>query len=277
DGICGAGKIVHAIIDARVPLIGHNCLIDFLYLYQYLLADLPESYESWKRTFAQPFPVVFDTRLLATRNKDKLSLHGVNSYSLESLGTYFAQSVSASHFGRQQPDLRLSDAAKKRYQCGAHYHEAGYDALMTGQVFLRMAYFAALQSAKDRPAVQSWRQILFAVRPLGNQLALSMMSTPFVNLVGPDPVYKRPNTIIVRPVKWFGGQLNAGQLKRDLDAFGRGRCDVKVLSSRCALVATNTDVTYSRVFTFLSADEKYRISTCLDDATKGLSSVCFNR
>ncbi len=91
--------------------------------------------------------------------------------------------------------------------------------------------------------MQSWRQVHFAVRPLANQLALSMMTTPFINLIGPDPPANRPQAIVVRPASWFSGDVDVDKLKRDLDCFGRGRCDLKVVSSTCVLVATNTDVT----------------------------------
>ena len=40
----GFSLIVKAMIDAKKPIVGHNCMYDWLYFFNQFIAPLPETY-----------------------------------------------------------------------------------------------------------------------------------------------------------------------------------------------------------------------------------------
>jgi hypothetical protein len=40
----GFSLVIEAIINAKVPVIGHNCMYDWLYLYNQFIGKLPDTY-----------------------------------------------------------------------------------------------------------------------------------------------------------------------------------------------------------------------------------------
>ena len=63
----GFTSIIKLIIESRKPLVGHNCKLDLLYLYQTFIGPLPESYSEFKSLFNSLFPAVYDTRFISSQ------------------------------------------------------------------------------------------------------------------------------------------------------------------------------------------------------------------
>jgi len=67
----GARRLFTAMSDAcrrrRIPVVGHNCFYDLLFLFRHFEAPLPEDYVELKRKLNALFPLVYDTKVLATR------------------------------------------------------------------------------------------------------------------------------------------------------------------------------------------------------------------
>jgi poly(A)-specific ribonuclease len=67
--------------ENRPILVGHNCFTDLIYFYQCFLGPLPDKVEEFISLIHQTFPIVVDTKYLATQEKDD----GNPSTSLEEL------------------------------------------------------------------------------------------------------------------------------------------------------------------------------------------------
>lgn len=126
----GGRRIFKAIRDTcrqrNVPLVGHNCWFDLLFLMEHFDRPLPESYGDWKSRCHALFPNVLDTKVMAQRY-DKYG-------SLEALyKEYHSSSETNSvhvEFGRRFDKYTVEDG-----QESSSYHEAGWDSYITGVLF----------------------------------------------------------------------------------------------------------------------------------------------
>lgn len=65
----GFSLIMKAIIEAKKPVIGHNCMYDWIYLYNQFIGPLPETYLEFAHEWNQRFPFTYDTKVLAYNSK----------------------------------------------------------------------------------------------------------------------------------------------------------------------------------------------------------------
>ena len=72
----------------RTVLVGHNVLLDLMYFYKCFFGTLPDRVEDFQRVIHELFPVVIDTKYLATHNRDNPAM--ANS-SLEQLDLELAK------------------------------------------------------------------------------------------------------------------------------------------------------------------------------------------
>jgi len=67
--VAGALSDLKAKLQAkRTILVGHNILTDLVYLYQCFFGQLPDLVEDFQEVMHKLFPVIIDTKYLATRN-----------------------------------------------------------------------------------------------------------------------------------------------------------------------------------------------------------------
>ena len=72
----------------RTVLVGHNVLMDLMYFYKCFFGTLPDRVEDFQRVIHELFPIVIDTKYLATHNRDNPAM--ANS-SLEQLDVELAK------------------------------------------------------------------------------------------------------------------------------------------------------------------------------------------
>ncbi|KAK4983918.1 hypothetical protein LTR50_006914 [Elasticomyces elasticus] len=116
----------------RPVLIGHNCFTDLLYLYRTFIGELPATVEEHQRNIHDLFPVVVDTKYLATHNCGDIN----PASSLEEIAKQM-----------QERDFPLLEthAGHDKYLETSAFHEAGYDSFLTAQVAVRLS--AKLEAA----------------------------------------------------------------------------------------------------------------------------------
>lgn len=107
-------------------MIGHNCFLDLIYLYETFLGTLPDTVEDFTANLHEAFPLIVDTKYMATQDCGDIPPHS----SLEDL-------VVRLQSGAQTDEVH---SAHDKYADTACYHEAGYDSLMTAQVAIRLSY-----------------------------------------------------------------------------------------------------------------------------------------
>ncbi|KAF9953806.1 hypothetical protein BGZ72_005121 [Mortierella alpina] len=155
-------RVLDMIADAKKPLIGHNCFLDLMQISQQFLWDLPSELEEWKRLLNREWDTIIDTKHLASHPliapllTDGTGLESVSKCVQKApFATVGPKIVMASDFGRYQADASVAAATtqdettntttmektevKDNVKDETKYHEAGYDAYITGQAFLRFA------------------------------------------------------------------------------------------------------------------------------------------
>ena len=65
----GFSMVIKAMIEAKKPLIGHNCMYDCLYIYNQFVDKLPDNYAEFVTKWNALFPRTFDTKVLAFNSK----------------------------------------------------------------------------------------------------------------------------------------------------------------------------------------------------------------
>jgi len=132
------------LIAAKKPIIGHNMIYDIIYLYNQFVDDLPETYQEFIQKWFDLFPLVYDNKVLS------------------SAAEYFGRTDLGKVYEKCLNDERIKLAGMKMYfdldngfknyegsELLSHYHEAAYDAYMTGYSFANIVKFK--ESDKGKP------------------------------------------------------------------------------------------------------------------------------
>ncbi|KAK2745374.1 hypothetical protein FQN57_003717 [Myotisia sp. PD_48] len=111
----------------RPVVIGHNLFTDLVNFHKCFMGDLPEKVEDFQQAIHALFPLVFDTKYMATHDGQ---LRDGNS----SLANLYQSAVAAN----RAPSFVI-DPRYDSYSCNKPEHEAGYDSFVTAQIFVRLA------------------------------------------------------------------------------------------------------------------------------------------
>lgn len=134
----GFTKVIELLSKSKKPVIGHNALLDFVYVFNQFYKPLPETLAEFKDQLLTCFPTIYDTKHLALRSPLGAKL---TSTSLGFLFEYMRANV------KPAPETLISsdpqfDAYRRALEAEADSdskllcHEAGFDAFMTGACFL---------------------------------------------------------------------------------------------------------------------------------------------
>lgn len=149
----GLRRIFLALAAARKTLVGHALLFDLLFAFSHF-EGLPESYEEFKELSRQFFPSFFDTQVLAKSHLFRMKPQNVDRgqeeqteqtktarFSSLALGQVYKvlkqEAEEALSCGQAIVKFNLAEG-HERYDNSASFHEAGYDAFITGCVFAYM-------------------------------------------------------------------------------------------------------------------------------------------
>jgi hypothetical protein len=148
--LIGFTAVLDAIVAARKPIVGHNMLLDLMQCYEKFHGPLPERCAEFQRELHAWLGAgggVFDTKTLvdhAMQKVDSFATHLAhtaleNCFEVLSKHPFYGPEVQST-----QPSVRGIDAAREygaelmgSSQTPLQAHQAGYDAFMTGFVFLR--------------------------------------------------------------------------------------------------------------------------------------------
>ena len=148
----GFRRIWSLMTTKNIPAVFHNGFLDLVFCYQAFENELPDSLVEFKENLKRLFPGgVFDTRLIAIESN--LSMAG--SAALETLVDMFGS-----------PDVEVANSGKYNTSMmdetsvvSPTFHEAGYDALLTGKVFMGLR-------SKLNNDVTNWRNCMCISRCL---------------------------------------------------------------------------------------------------------------
>ena len=141
----GFSRVVRKLIDSKKPIVGHNCFLDIMKIYNQFYKTLPTSYYQFKKDIHAAFPAVYDTKFLSYELRRRLE-DVESKLSLPLLST----KLSTLFNNLKEENMRTVDLMYapiithaegfERYRKTALCHEAGYDAYMTGYVSSKLPF-----------------------------------------------------------------------------------------------------------------------------------------
>eukprot|EP00347_Sterkiella_histriomuscorum_P012938 403366643 len=135
----GFSKVVEEMINAKKPLVGHNMMLDIMFLYQQFIDDLPLTLREFIVKFQEKFPAIYDTKAISQNM-------GVNLFNnktdLNSMSTQILQKQKFKSYLEFDYDIGHNFT---KYQSKQMLHEAGYDSYLTGLVFASLIKYLEVQ------------------------------------------------------------------------------------------------------------------------------------
>lgn len=142
----GFRHIFKALSDSGKPCVAHNSFADFLFLLATFQGQLPPHVDEFRTMLHAAFPVIYDTKHLSRdpvfprERFENTSLGALyDEYSGQAADGGRACKVTLPlGFHAYAPQTLLKSKGKGSASAATAAHEAGYDALMTGVVFLNL-------------------------------------------------------------------------------------------------------------------------------------------
>lgn len=189
----GFTKVARMISQSEKLVIGHNMVLDIIHTLSHFFQSLPTQYENFKEFAHFIFPRLLDTKYMSNLPpfKDR-----VNS----SVLPHLLATLSSAPF-----EIPKSDSLVGRgySQTDGNFHEAGYDAYITGLCFLSMYTHLLEMRGESNRVVAPDSAIL---KPFINKLFLArtaFQDSPYMYLSGQEPVPPRDHVFYLTfPKDW---------------------------------------------------------------------------
>ena len=133
--------------NKRMVLVGHNIFIDLVNFYKCFFGPLPDKVEDFQSVMHQLFPMIIDTKYLATHNSVALNARSGLEELDEELSKLTEPVIGMSRvMERVEANLVVETHHEHpKYISATPSHEAGYDSYLTAKVLIRLS--AQLEAA----------------------------------------------------------------------------------------------------------------------------------
>ncbi|KAH9505297.1 hypothetical protein Btru_059193 [Bulinus truncatus] len=195
----GFSKVIRAITNSGKLVVGHNMFLDVVHVVNQFHSSLPAELDGFKLMVSSVFPRLLDTKLMA--NTQPIQEH-VRYSALDELRS----ALRGPPFVTAK--VVIADGFSRYDGGGGAFHEAGYDALITGSCFTTMVnYLGKLQNSSAFFTLPSSH----LVEPFINKLFLMRIADiPYLNLTGPDLEVSREHVFHVTfPKEWRQSDLHS--------------------------------------------------------------------
>ncbi|CAG5122059.1 unnamed protein product, partial [Candidula unifasciata] len=236
----GFTRVFRLLQRARKPIVGHNLLMDLMFMYEKFHLPLPDNYRLFKEDIHALFPTIFDTKHINhCLRKPLKSLEIFKTGNLHELYEVL-HSDRVTGLMLQQPTVVLANAELNAGE-GKAAHHAGYDSYVCGCVFLRLCHLLHFRNFDSMDvSTCSFKMYLPSVKEYCNCINVIRAMVNYINLAGSEPPVQRPPLIHVQAIK-TGTKLIPQQLALWFSLYGA--VDVQMINSRQAVVATANFIT----------------------------------
>ncbi|KAK2769718.1 hypothetical protein FQN52_006338 [Onygenales sp. PD_12] len=153
----------------RPVLVGHNLFTDLINFYKCFIGDLPDRLEDFREAIHALFPLVIDTKYMATH---KCSSTNPSSSLIE---------INDSLAHRKLPKISI-DPEHDKYLDDKPLHEAGYDSLLTAKVLIRLS--AQLHGGESLSRPDSWGSLTVQRTTRADSILSTVAPTPTRSTAG---------------------------------------------------------------------------------------------
>lgn len=164
----GFTRLFESIVKMKKIVVGHNCFMDLLFIYNSLIDPLPKSHQQFKRTISKIFPVIYDTKTILYRvKKDYPDIRALIGNG-KSLNDFYQSLTSAQYRDNFFHDPIISSKNGKVVE---RIHNASFDSYCTGCVFIKLVHSIIchkLQSSAYPPP--TWQMYIESIGPVVNHV-----------------------------------------------------------------------------------------------------------
>lgn len=214
----GFSRVLELLASSGKLVVGHNMLLDIMHLLSQFVDDLPKDYNEFKSMVRAAFPCLVDTKVLASDSAIK------DTFACTALELLLKQL-------RSRPSCVPPVESKPGYgynQDKAKYHEAGYDAFVTGMCFLGLCQ----QLGKIKDHSVELKESSPVLKPYLNRVHMMQSpDIPSLNMAGNEVIPSRSHVLhMTFPAEW-----RANDLYQVFNSFGQ--IAIHWISSTQAFVA----------------------------------------
>lgn len=187
--VVGLRLLLKEISASKKLIVGHNCLLDLMFVLAQCFEGLPADYNEFKLLTHRVFPNIIDTKFIGSSEKFKETFPSTVLNQLH-------QRLSEKPFekinvGFENPDHTYSFDFPKE-------HEAGYDSFLTGYCFLVIAKYLKVELG-DKFEPNKSKEL----NPFLNRIALTRVQTPYIYVTGKEPTFSRAHVFYAKfPTSW---------------------------------------------------------------------------
>ncbi|XP_053598908.1 pre-piRNA 3'-exonuclease trimmer [Microplitis demolitor] len=253
DYYLGFTKVFKLLVDLKKPIIGHNALLDLMFIYKQFYRPLPSNYLDFKKEIHKIFPCIYDTKFISYELKRKLDTDSLKSNILQELYHFF---ISAGHIlVIDSPKIEFSEPVNSDKEI---YHDAGWDSYYSGYCFIKTAYVHAIKKRglRDGLIELTNSEIFYGVHEYVNCVNVIRADLSYIKLDGPDPKSTRPPWLNIRTKKIY--PINISEISEELSPFGS--LAIKPHTRESVLVATSNYRTAREILDHFQRSKDYRVA-----------------
>lgn len=185
----GLRLLLKEISASKKLIVGHNCLLDLMFLITQCFEELPSDYNHFKTLTHSIFPCIVDTKFMGNSKEFKEMFPSTVLNQLH-------QRLTETPFEKLEIDFEDPNHAYSIEH--PKEHEAGYDSWLTGYCFL-----VFLKYLKVRLSGQFESNKTKELTPFLNRIALQRVQNPFIYLTGKEPSFSRAHVFYIKfPLTW---------------------------------------------------------------------------
>ena len=229
----GFTHIIRLMRKYKRPIVGHNLVLDIMYVYEKFFRPLPDSYDDFKLCVANEFPPIYDTRHII--NNIKVEIKTDRKYKELLKGSSLLSLYNeVNHDGIKGIIYQPTVTDNMNEYCGMREHDAGYDSCLVGHVFIRLAHFYTYWN-NNSPSIKPFhlQDYFREFSKFKNCLNLIRCDATHMNLDKSDPTTKRPQWLVVTCRD--NSDIHEKQILNVFSAFGN--VSVKKLTGKKCIVA----------------------------------------
>uniref|UniRef100_K3X051 Uncharacterized protein n=1 Tax=Globisporangium ultimum (strain ATCC 200006 / CBS 805.95 / DAOM BR144) TaxID=431595 RepID=K3X051_GLOUD len=209
DQAIGFSRVIDVLSKSKKPVIGHNALLDFVYVFNQFYKPLPPTLAEFKEELVKLFPAIYDTKHVALRSSGLMEK--LQSTGLSSLFEYMREHVKPTPETLLSSDPRF-DGYRAALQAEGDAddstkllcHEAGFDAFMTAVCFLGLLAHDAQGGLVEDASVGSVARLnerLAELDAFKNQLNLMISDERYLDLTNVAQTIDRSRVVRVSSSK----------------------------------------------------------------------------
>ncbi|GIY85671.1 poly(A)-specific ribonuclease PARN [Caerostris darwini] len=192
DSAIGFRKVMDCLSASKKLIIGHHMYLDVLHVIDQFFFPLPEDLNEYKSMVRMTFPNMLDTKYVASSDTLRPFLESTQLSEL-------LRQVQGKSF--ELPTVHVDDGFKGYNLNSEQFHEAGYDAFMSGLCYIALTKKLGAMATPSVEYVEPSSKILAPY--LNRFFILRHYDISNLNLAGPDPEPVRENVFHVSfPEEW---------------------------------------------------------------------------